>query len=199
MTWYPLYAVRRFGLLEGLRRLAVYWVWSVLRGDPLRRLARRWRLRERRPKLRGYTSAKYAIDRDGDLFLVECPVCHDQGVFWDQERRVFACRGGSMNGHAFRVYLEDGVRPIRDHRKGDVREFPAAVVYDDAVKTWRLGLKRDAPWWWRRRDLYRDLHDGKDGHGHKPYVVLGTYQDVCGVQAEQRGQARPETERGGGT
>lgn len=35
-------------------------------------------------------------------------------------------------------------------------------------------------------------------HGHKPYVVLGTYQEVCGVQAEQGGQARPETERGGG-
>ncbi len=40
MTWYPIWAVRRFGWLEGLRRVAVFSIWPVLRGDPVRRAAR---------------------------------------------------------------------------------------------------------------------------------------------------------------
>jgi hypothetical protein len=186
---YLAYAVRRFGLRDGFRRFAVFSVWPVLVLRGPRRAFRRWRRRDRRERARGHAGSKWAVNRDGDYGLVECPACHDQGVWFDREKRVFACRGGV--GHRFRVHLEDGVVQLRDHRRGDIVHFPATAVYDDAGKAWRLGLADDAPWWWARKEVYRDLRpDGKDGHGHQAYELLPPEP----AQAEQA--ARPESGSG---
>jgi len=171
MTMYLFYAVRRFGLADGLRRFLVYSVWPILVLRAPRRAFQRWLKRDRRERLRGYWNSKWAINRDGDLFLVECPVCHDQYVHYFQDERVFACSGGM--GHRFRVHLEDGVRQLIDHRRDNIVHFPAVAVYDDAAKTYHLGISKDAPWWWKRKEVYRDLRpDGYDGHKHKLYELL---------------------------
>ena len=68
------------------------------------------------------------------------------------------------------MYLEDGLRVIYDHRNGNVL-FPTTLVTDE-LKTLHLGIADDAPWWWPRRGLWRDLQpDGKDAHGHEAYKI----------------------------
>ncbi len=172
---------------DGLRRFLEFSVRPVVALRGARRALWKWRRRDRRLKVLGYAASKWAVNRDGDFGLVECPVCHDQSVWFVKEECVFVCGGGRSDGHRFLVYLEDGVVQLRDHRCGDIRYFPAIAVNDG--KDWHLGLTRDAPWWWRRREVYRDLRaDGKDGHGHKPYVVLPSPSQL---EASGREEAAP--------
>lgn len=176
---YLFYAIYRFGLAEGLIRYWKYELHPRNAWDWTKRRRRQYKLVDRRPK-KSWHRTVYAVDRDGDLFLVECPQCHDtQSIIfnWDYERqstyvdsvpaKVFQC---SMCSIGFRVYLEDGLRRIVDHRDG-VPPLPSKVVWDDN-RTIHLGISGDAPWWWRRREIERDLHDGKDAHGHKPYELV---------------------------
>jgi hypothetical protein len=161
---------------------------------------RRYHLVDRRNK-KTYSHAVYAVDRDGDLYLVECPKCHDtQHLIFNRKSegrlytnavpvntfQCFLCDIG------FWVYLEDGLREIKDHREG-VPPLPSMVVRDDRG-TIHLGIAKDAPWWWTRREICRDLHDGKDAHGHKRYEVF-----PCNPTSSMAGQCAnscpPETEQ----
>jgi hypothetical protein len=198
---YPLYSIARFGVRNGLWRIWEYhlhpknaWHWTLRR-------YRKLKLIDRRPK-KGWNNTVYAVDRDGDLFLVECPKGHHtQHVFfnWNYEEKkactnsvppkTFECLSC---GIGFRVYLEDGLRRIRDHRDG-TPPLPSMVVWDDNHEL-HLGISKDAPWWWKRREIYRDLHDGKDAHGHKPYEIFpiqSNDMNECGNSQ----QAAPETEQ----
>ena len=169
--WYLFYAIRRFGWRDGLHRFWTYrlsplntWTWACNRYES-------WRLIDRRRKLRNWSRTVYAVNRDGDLGLVECPVCHNyQNIIYSKQLHAFECCLCVMT---FQIYLEDGLLTIRDHREGNVKT-PAKVVTDDhGIK--HLGISRDAPWWWERREAYRDYNpkNGKDGHGHEPYKLLG--------------------------
>lgn len=139
----------------------------------------RWKRRDRRPHCTG--DRKFAINRDGDLFLVECPRCHRQDVFPLRNVRPIRYKGmrlkpfdccicgyGGDDGLFF-VNPEDGVVKLRDYRRGNL-VFPATVVYDEYGHGY-LGIWPDQPWWWRARDIYPDLRDGRDGHGHAPYIT----------------------------
>lgn len=135
----------------------------------LRQIIRGWIRKDRRPKT--FCHVKFAVDRDGDLFIIECPKCHSQ-VYLDKEGEwgTFRC-----NYHGcrtlFQIYTEDGIRIIKDFRDGDL-EKGAVLVYDN--KELCAGIDADAPWWWPRRYLSgRDLRpNGKDAHGHKAYQIL---------------------------
>ena len=127
-----------------------------------------------RPRRKYGQNIKYAIDRDGDLFVVECPSCHSQESLEEEDKRcrgIFRCQKSTCNT-LFEVYTEDGVRVIHDYREGDLEKW-AVLTYDND----RLcaGISEDAPWWWPRkvvtaRDLNRET--GKDAHGHHPYYKL---------------------------
>jgi hypothetical protein len=189
-----MYFVRRFGLLEGVKRHFEYDWWPWLNGGRVRYRYRRYTRSERRRKKGYYPTGKIAIDRDGDLYLVECPVCGTQTV--SRETETVKDEDGGVRkrtlyfechiGHRFQVYLEDGVREIADYRQGEAI-LPARVVFDPYADRWCLGIVTDAPWWWRRRDLYQDYHPetGKDGHGHRKYLVLPSIEQNqtvgCGV------------------
>lgn len=203
---YPLYAIARFGFLDAMRRTWEYHLHPRNGWDLIRARYRRYKRVDRRPK-KSWTLTVYAINRDGDYGIVECPQCHrtqhllfnlDLDQSWEQRNsgtpkvftqsvppKTFMCSGCSIG---FRVHLEDGIRKIRDHRDG-VPPFPATMVEDDNHK-WHLGISADAPWWWNRRELYRDYNpkNGKDGHGHKPYEIFPVKPDdsMCGnCQSEQ--------------
>ncbi len=195
---YPLYAIARFGVADGLWRTWEYHLHPKNAWQWLRRRWRKFRLVDRRPKT--WSRTVYAIDRDGDLFLVECPRCHatqhllfnlDLEQPWEERNgptpryftetvppKTFLCGACDIG---FKVYLEDGIRQIRDHRKG-VPPLPSVVVWDDN-RTIHLGIAKDAPFWWQRREICRDLHDGKDAHGHKPYEIFPTESDAMTEKA----------------
>jgi len=185
---YLFYAMMRWGLLEGITR---YWKYEISPhnwAEWAHGVRRRWKLVDRREK-KGWSLQVYAIDRDGDLYLVECPKCHqtqhllfnlDLDQPWEQRHsdapkvwtdavppKTFQCCTCSIG---FRVHLEDGIRQIQDHREG-TPPLPSVVVWDDNHKM-HLGITADAPWWWKRREICRDLHGGKDAHGHKRYEVF---------------------------
>ena len=181
---YFLYAWSRWGIREGVSRWWEFEGWPRLKGERLRRRYRRWKRRERRPK--SYANSKTAINRDGDFYLVECPECHSQDIWCDRETWLFHCK--YMHGRAFRVYTEDGVVKMLDHRDGDIPHFPTMAAHDPGANVWRLGLrKEDHPWWWTRRKVYRDLHGGKDAHGHRAYepveIPTGDGCDQCEAPA----------------
>lgn len=167
---YLVYACKRWGLLQGIRR------WWEFHGSPLlwpkfiRRKYRHWKLIDRREK-KTYSRTVYAINRDGDMYLVECPQCHNTQHLWKEQKKPFECNRCQI---AFSVYTEDGVVRLKDHRAGNI-PLPAVAVRDDQG-TWHLGIAKDAPWWWTRRTVERDLHEGKDGHGHYPYEIIGSSQ-----------------------
>lgn len=175
---YLFYAIKRFGLRDGIGRWLRYDVRRLVTGETLRRKMKRWQLVDRRKKA-SYAHTKSAINRDGDLYLVECPVCGSQEVIRARDKTYFVCG----RDHRFRVYTEDGVVKLKDHRKGNIERFPVKVVYDEA-HTARLGLEKDAPWWWRRVSIHRDLHNGKDAHSHHKYEVLQA-REQTETRAEQ--------------
>ena len=176
------YAIKRFGFAEGLRR------WWKYEASPMRwpRLIREriqeYNLIDRREKC-SYAHRTYAVDRDGDLYLMECPQCHQvQSVtvyHWQTDDPCHRCgKTGETHFHCyhcsdigFNVYLEDGLREILDHRTGNPPN-PAKAVRDEQNK-YRMGIDADAPWWWRRYEVWYDYNpkNGKDAHGHKPYVI----------------------------
>ncbi len=186
---YLVYATMRWGILEGIQR---YWTYEISPHNWVEWAQHRyhhWQLVDRREK-KSWSLNVWAIDRDGDLYLVECPQCHqtqhlvfnlDLDQSWEQRNsdapkvwteavppKTFQCCSCDIG---FRVHLEDGIRQIRDHREG-TPPLPSTVVWDDNG-TMRLGITAEAPWWWQRREICRDLRpDGKDAHGHKRYVVF---------------------------
>jgi len=199
---YPIYAIGHFGFRLGMKRIWQFWQFRLspmLIVEWMQRKYRTFKLIDRRTKT-GYTKTVYAVDRDGDLYLVECPQCHatQHIVFnWNYDAKtpyttvlppkVFQCFSCSIG---FRVYLEDGLRKIIDHRDG-TPPLPSKVVWDDSGKI-HLGISNDAPWWWRRREIFRDIQYVAmkgvmvpvDGHAHHPYEIIEmenhSISEVCG-------------------
>lgn len=188
---YLVYAIKRWGWAKGL------WLWFRWYGSPhlipyyIRESYRQWRLIDRRKKI-PYSHTVYVVNRDGDLYLVECPRCHNTQtvIAYRCHRSIpmgdgisdpcFSCgKKDRTHFHCFHcysnfgwdVYLEDGLIECKDHRKGNPPN-PCTVVRDDN-KIYRLGIDKDAPWWWKRLSVWRDLNpeNGKDAHGHHPYEV----------------------------
>jgi len=128
--------------------------------------------RDDRRLKRSHPLIKYAINRDGDLFFVECPICHRQDCLEPEDSRVrgvFRCQFRDCK-HLFEVYTEDGVKTIFDHREGNLESKDILVLDGDKL---RAGINDDAPWWWRRYPIYRDLQEnGRDAHGHRPYYSV---------------------------
>ena len=167
---YLLYAIHRFGWREGLCRFWTYSLSPVNLWNWTRDKYAAWRLVDRRRKLNGCCRNVYLVNRDGDLGAVECPECHRlQGLGFDKISYLFEC---SYCGILFKVYLEDGLIKVRDHREGNI-PLPGRCVEDDKGD-YHLGIDKDAPWWWRRSRIYRDYNpkNGLDGHGHKPYDII---------------------------
>ena len=209
---YPLYAIARFGFWDAMFRTWVYHVHPKNALDWLQTQIRRYHLKDRRPK-KGYSKTVYAVDRDGDLYLVECPQCHDtQSILFNWRYSEERDEEGYRKGRAitevvppktfqcyscdigFHVYLEDGLRFISDHRDG-VPPLPSKVVWDDRGKI-HLGISKDAPWWWNRREICRDLRDGKDAHGHHKYEIFPTTPGSAMCEAGQANtQGPPEVEQ----
>lgn len=142
-----------------MRTIKMWW-WDYQRRQEYKRMTK-----DTRPK-RSYSSYRWAISRDGDYHLPECPNCHTMQLWFDEETRKYIC---SKCQAEIMVYLEDGVVRVEDHRDENP-EFPTLMVQDDAGQ-WHMGITNDAPWWWRRRRVYRDLHHGKDAHQHQYYVM----------------------------
>lgn len=164
---YWLYAIQRFPFKIAMRQIWRHSVVPTLTADRLRWHWRRWRAKDRRKK-QSWGTAKFAVNRDGDYFLVECPQCGTQDI-WFNKAPAFECEYCHI---AFTVYLEDGIVKIRDHRKGNAR-LPASMVFDPGAQIWRLGITLDASWWWNRRQIQRDLHDdGMDAHQHREYTIV---------------------------
>lgn len=205
---YPLYGIARFGFWDAMWRTWVYHVHPKNSIEWLAKRIRAYHLIDRRK--RGYGRTVYAVDRDGDLYLVECPQCHDtQSLFFnrhtDEERvwfdesmpdRVFHCSRCSI---IFSVYLEDGLRKIRDHRTGNP-PIPTRVVRDD-MGAYHLGISVEAPWWWKRYEIWPDLQNegkkaGYDAHGHYPYKIEKferPHHELGGMANSQPLQAQAET------
>lgn len=157
----------RFITRRRVRVLEIGWLSGKGKHCPLVRFHNIKRPFDNRPR-DNYGTGKWAINRDGDYYLVECPSCHRQCISRDKAHGRFIC---SYCDIGFVVYTEDGAFSFRDYREGNVN-FPANLVWDEAGNGY-LGLTEDAPWWWRRRDIYRDLRkDGKDGHGHQLYETV---------------------------
>jgi len=188
---YLVWAIKQFGLAEGL------WRWFRWHGSPhlipgrIRDRYRVWRLIDRRKK-KSYSRTVYAVDRDGDLYLIECPKCHNTQTVVkyggrDEEPCNRCGKPGPTHFHCYRcpsdfgwdVYLEDGLRELKDHRDGNPPN-PCIAVRDDN-NTYRLGIDKEASWWWRRYEVWYDFNpdNGKDAHGHKPYVIWDTEDSQC--------------------
>lgn len=167
------YAIRHFGFWDALGRWWRYHLHPRNAVEWGQQKYRRWRLTDRRKK--GWARTVFAVNRDGDFFLVECPSCHEtQGPRLEEkcercptERRHFHCDRCEIG---FSVDLEDGVAKILDHREG-TPPLPTTMVREEPAGVLHLGIAPDAPWWWVRRELCRDFRNGKDAHGHQPYTT----------------------------
>ena len=163
---YAIYAIKRFGFWEGIKRTIGHIKFIFTYEIPHKFIT--FKKRDRRKKAWGIT--KYAINRDGDLFLVECPQCHRQCIQFVEKKKIFECYKCRIR---FSVYREDGIVRLVDFRKGNIQHFPRTAYRDiDSEKFYRLGIENDAPWWWRKKAIYQDLHNGMDAHGHKPYKIV---------------------------
>ena len=163
---YAIYAIKRFGFREGIKRTIGHIGFIFSYEIPQKIID--FKKRDRRKKSSGTT--KYAINRDGDLFLVECPECHRQHVWYEKGKKGFECYKCRI---IFSVYREDGVVKLVDFRKGDIQYFPRTAYrefYPDHLYV--LGIEGDAPWWWGKKAIYRDLHDGMDAHRHRAYKIM---------------------------
>lgn len=123
---------------------------------------------------RHHPNIKYAIDRDGDLYIVECPVCHmEDALYWNAKEELFECERGMHCQAKFKVYTEDGVFKFLDHRNGDIPYKNYVVFKID--NEWHAGINEKVFWFFPKRNLYhRDLvkERGKDAHGHDYYLIL---------------------------
>jgi ribosomal protein S27E len=190
---YFFYAKGRWGTAEAVKRVWEFHLHPRNLVTGARERYREWRLVDRRKK-KSYSSTVYAVDRDGDLYLVECPKCHNTQSVVITRRSDESCtrcgKEGITHFHCFRcsddfgwdVYLEDGLRELKDHREGNPPN-PCIVVRDDS-NVYRLGIDREAPWWWRRSQVWYDFNpdNGKDAHGHQPYFIW----DIDPVFLEKR-------------
>jgi hypothetical protein len=138
-----------------------YWIlWFTL-------LFQEYKKVDRRKKMEGASNV-WLINRDGDYFVPECPTCHTTHLCFVKEKSYFECY---MCSQFVSIYLEDGIILALDHRRGNI-PLPTYVVIDDNNK-WHIGIEEEAPSWWQRREIYRDLHNGKDAHGHHYYLTGG--------------------------
>ncbi len=118
----------------------------------------------------------HAVNRDGDLYFIECPECHTTDV---NMLKMFGCRKCHTR---FSVYPEDGFKWFCVETEfGDVHAF------DNTIKLLQLRpddyflkdlLPRNSGQLKELRkafpnmkviELSRDLHEGKDAHGHQKY------------------------------
>ena len=183
---YLIYATKRWGLAMGLSRWWQYHGSPAAWWDHLGFRIREYKLVDRRKK-RGYSVRVYAVDRDGDLYMVECPQRHQIQRVSVHRRKdsdgkpsdpCHDCENPNTHFHCFiceigfGVYLEDGLRELKDFREGNP-PLPTKIVIALGTNDRYMGITTDAPWWWTRREVYRDFNDenGKDGHGHKPYTM----------------------------
>jgi hypothetical protein len=141
--------------------------------------------KDNRPR-RHSPRVKYAIDRDGDLFIVECPVCHyENGLYWNSEEKFFECERGVHCQAKFKVYTEDGIIKFLDHKEGDIPYKNYTIFKIDSE--WHAGINEEVFWFFPKRVLYRRdlvLNNGKDSHGHDYYLILPTlpnqpYSENC--------------------
>jgi hypothetical protein len=198
------YAVKRFGFADGVCRWWKYEASPMRWPGLIRDRIKEYRLIDRREKC-SYAHRSYAVDRDGDMYLIECPVCHQtQSVtvyLLPEDKPCHNCgKMGETHFHCyhcsdfgFNVYLEDGLREILDHRTGNLPN-PGIAVRDDQNK-YRMGIDADAPWWWRRYEIYYDFNsaNGKDAHGHKPYVIWSI--DPEWIEAQRGGMQEDKEKR----
>lgn len=201
---YFVYATKRWGLAEGVKRTWKHYVSPSAQLFKYRQWAEERRRIDRREK-KNYSRTVYAINRDGDMYVVECPSCNDHQGVWcfrpserspdgsylreafcdicqSVRRMHFHC---GRCGIGFDVHLEDGFCKIQDHRDG-VPPFPTKLVIDDNGG-YHMGISADAPWWWKRTDGYRDYNpeNGKDGHGHELYRIYRNPPQMGPGQCEQ--------------
>ena len=207
-TYLP-YAIKNFGFFEGIKRTWEHYASPTAQYHKLRRRIRQYQLVDRREK-KSWSRAVYCMDRDGDLYLIECPMCNNTQSLWchrpwdilteeqrtSGQRDAFCDTCGTMRrthfhcsrcSLGFDVHLEDGLHKVEDHRDG-VPPLPTKAVQDDGGK-WHLGIDKDAPWWWTRREVERDFNPatGKDAHGHEHYLAYPNPFQSCGggMQCEQ--------------
>ena len=211
-TYLP-YAIKRFGFWDGVSRTWKHYVSPSAQLFKYQEWRRERRKIDRREK-KSWSRQVYCIDRDGDLYLVECPQCHDtQGLWchrpWEilteaqqeagmREAPCDSCGGEPKRTHfhcgrcaiGINVYTEDGLRKLRDHRDGNPPN-PTYAVCDDSGNL-HFGIAADAPWWWKRREVYFDYNpeNGKDAHGHHQYETFpnSPQQSPGGMQCEQAQQ-----------
>jgi len=200
------YAVKQFGFVDGVSRWWKYEASPMRWSDRARQCIKEYKLVDRRKKC-SYSRSTYAVDRDGDMYLIECPQCHRiQSLSVQYRGEAAPCprcgKHGQTHFHCsfcpigFSVYLEDGLREILDHRY-DNPPNPSKVVRDDQGK-YRMGIDTDAPWWWRRCTVYYDYNpeNGKDAHGHEPYTVWQISSEwIRFREREEQSQAPPEEEQ----
>ena len=129
-------------------------------------------------ELEGYknNTSLHVVNRDGDLFYIECPNCHNTELI---SRRFFGCKHCMEN---FSVYCEDGLKYY------SINSDFGSLSSGDTIKLIRL--KRNdyfcVPLYGRNEkrieelkkeypdmeiiNLYRDLqNDNKDAHSHCEY------------------------------
>ncbi|KKN07042.1 hypothetical protein LCGC14_1071210 [marine sediment metagenome] len=108
-------------------------------------------------------------NRDGDLHYIECPECSCVDL---KPKRIMMCKDC---GQHFSLYFEDGFKSF------DVKKFWHTFDKEKQVKIIHL-QSNDMEWHvpYPRHDidsmepaeikiLYKDLKNGKDGHGHQRY------------------------------
>jgi hypothetical protein len=110
----------------------------------------------------------WCANRDGDLYYIECPECSCVDL---KAKRIMMCRSC---GQHFSLYFEDGSRNF------DVRQFGSTfsdkevkiILLEEKDKEWHVPFPRhniESMEPVKIKTLYRDLNDGKDGHGHERY------------------------------
>lgn len=125
----------------------------------------------------GRTQDLHIVNRDGDQFYIECPECHGTEL---TTSRTFGCK----NCHTqFTLYLEDGYKSLRV-----LSEIGSVGSYDDVKLINLRGNDYFNHELYGRNDhphtieeikktypdakvirIGKDLHDGKDAHGHAEY------------------------------
>ena len=125
----------------------------------------------------GHHQEILAVDRDGDLFYIECPNCHSTDL---NTKSLIACR----KCHTFfNIYFEDGF-----HKYTVFTDFGEINGYDNKIKLIQLKPKDYFKFKLHGKNenklsklkekypdmkvitLYRDLgDDGMDAHRHEKY------------------------------
>lgn len=131
-------------------------------------------------EVKGYsqTQTVHVVNRDGDLYFIECPECHTTDI---NAQRIFGCRKCHVR---FCVYAEDGISSfcvqtesgtvtpfdkkikILQLKKGDYFHKNHLPRNDGQMSTLKAAFPE-----MKVITLYRDFQkeSGKDAHGHERY------------------------------